>query len=81
MKKDANWNSYGAFSSVLLTQGANFYFLQAFLNNTNSLWGEYYTLYNCGFLIKEDFRCGVSILDFTGFNVCITFIRIQNFLA
>ena len=37
------------------------------------------TLINFGFLIKEDFWYVVSILDFTGSNVCTTFIRIQNF--
>ena len=34
------------------------------------------TLINFSFLIKEDFRYVVSILDFTGWNVCITSIRI-----
>ena len=34
---------------------------------------------NFGFLIKEDLIYMVSILDFTGLNVCNTSIRIQNF--
>ena len=40
---------------------------------------EWSTLNNYGFLIKEDFWHVVSILDFTGLNVYITFIRTQNF--
>ena len=36
------------------------------------------TLMNFGFLIKEDFWYVVQILDLTGLNVCITFIRIYT---
>ena len=36
------------------------------------------TLINLGLLIKEDFWYMVLILDFTGLNVRITFIRVQN---
>ena len=37
------------------------------------------TLINFGFSIKEHFWYIVSILNFTGLNVCITVIRIKYF--
>ena len=36
------------------------------------------TLINFGFLIKKGFWYLVQILDFTDFNVCSTFVRIQS---
>ena len=51
-----------------------------FFNFTDSIsMRESSTLINLGFLIKKDFSCMVLILDFTGLNVCITFINVQNF--
>ena len=78
LKNFTNRNSHSASSTIVLMQGAKLnFFITHFLISPILYEGS--TSINFGFFIKEDFWYVVSILNFTGLNACITFIRKQNF--